>query len=296
MDEVANAILDSGLSPALQVTLMNLYRQAEGRLFVGTHADVAEARGVSRRAVSQQIEDLVRKGWLEEVGQALRVVTTAQDTSTSGDSDSNEGDGTSPDGSSTSTDGSSDEDGKGFSSFPFVFPQESITFNPLSPSPSNFPKVVSAAEAPLPSEIRWVVDEISWQAEPLPDDHRVYWDHLPGDWTYEFASSALVHLRRLDLLGTPVENKIERDGEDYVVSQWADTFRLLNEQDGYSQDEIGSTMTWLFHEENFWTSEEAIRSVPPLRSKVDDGDAYKFDVMHKQANANTAPAKSKELI
>jgi hypothetical protein len=71
-----------------------------------------------------------------------------------------------------------------------------------------------------------------------------------------------------------------------VIAQWADTFRLLHEQDGYSRQEIRETMEWLFDGTNFWIEKQAIRSVPPLRSRTRNGDAYKFDVMHQQAHSN----------
>jgi len=127
------------------------------------------------------------------------------------------------------------------------------------------------------------VEEISWQAQRLPDDHPVRWDHVPGDWTFDFAAAALEHFRSFDLLGAPTQKKIQREGEDYVIAQWGDTFRLLHEQDGYSRKEIKGTMQWLFEGGNFWIEKQAIRSVPPLRSKTSSGDAYKFDDIYQQA-------------
>jgi hypothetical protein len=108
---------------------------------------------------------------------------------------------------------------------------------------------------------------------------------LPGQWTFDFAAAALEHLRGFDLLSTPTKKKIDRQGEDHVIAEWADTFRLLKEQDDYSRDEIRETMEWLFQGGNFWVDEQAIRSVPPLRSKTRSGDAYKFDVMYQQATS-----------
>jgi DNA-binding transcriptional ArsR family regulator len=157
--------------------------------------------------------------------------------------------------------------------------------NPFEGNPFEGAKHVSAAEAPLPSAWREVIDQISWQAQPLPDDHPVRWDHLPGDWTFDFAAAALEHFRSFDLLGAPTQKKIQREGEDYVIAQWGDTFRLLHEQDGYSRKEIKATMEWLFQGGNFWIEKQAIRSVPPLRSKTSSGDAYKFDIMHQQAQS-----------
>jgi hypothetical protein len=117
---------------------------------------------------------------------------------------------------------------------------------------------------------------------------------LPGEWTFDFALAALEHLRELDLLATPTRKKIDREGEQRVAAQWADTFRLLKEQDGYERAEIKDTMEWLFDGGNFWVEKQAIRSVPPLRSKTGSGDAYKFDVMFQQAQSESNGADRPE--
>jgi len=131
-------------------------------------------------------------------------------------------------------------------------------------------------------------------ASRIPSDHLARWDHLPGDWTFDFAAAAMTHFQQLDLMGTPTKKKIKRKGEDQVVAEWADTFRLLHEQDGYSLQGIKETMEWLFNGGNFWTEEQAIRSVPPLRAKTKSGDAYKFDVMYQQAHSNNEPEADRD--
>jgi len=131
-------------------------------------------------------------------------------------------------------------------------------------------------------------------ASRIPSDHLARWDHLPGDWTFDFAAAAMTHFQQLDLMATPTKKKIKRKGEDQVVAEWADTFRLLHEQDGYSLQGIKETMEWLFNGGNFWTEEQAIRSVPPLRAKTKSGDAYKFDVMYQQAHSNNEPEADRD--
>lgn len=108
-------------------------------------------------------------------------------------------------------------------------------------------------------------------------------DQVEYEWTLEYARAAMQHLRNHDLLAPVTENKIDREGEDEVAVEWADTFRLIHEQDGYSPDEIQQTMEWLFEGANFWIDKAAIRSVPPLRSKTRQGDQYKFDSMYQSA-------------
>lgn len=153
---------------------------------------------------------------------------------------------------------------------------------PLEGYPLEGVKSVSAADAPLPDFLRSTVDQVSWSAEPVPDDHPVFWDHHPGQWTYDFAEAAMEHMKELDMLSPTVDKQINRDGKRAVIAQWGDTFRLLHEQDGYSKDEIKETMAWLFEGGNFWT-EKGLASVPPLRSKTGAGDRRKFDVVYKQA-------------
>lgn len=282
MDETANLILDADLTSALQVTLLELHRRAEGGLFVGTQGDIAQARGVERGTVAKQMSTLVDRGWLEKVGSAWRI-TPAEEEVNEEDNQST------PRRESKQGVDSVNTPEKGFPSPPFVFPQES-TFNPLSPS-HLIPSQRGGGSGDPPSWWQGALKPI-WEAEDLPDDHPARWDHQPGDWTFDFASAALEHLRSFELLASPTKRKLDRDGEDYVISQWADTFRLLHEQDGYSKKEIRETMEWLFDddedgEDNFWISTPAIQSVPPLRSKTRNGDAYKFDIMYQQASSES---------
>jgi hypothetical protein len=276
MDEVANAILDAGLDSALQVTLLELHRKAEAGLFVGTQQDIADARGVTRGTVSRQIKRLRELGWIEKLGSALRIVT----------------DSTKRRESQQDVDSVNNLQGFPLSALPFS--PKKVHSTPFEPSLLT-PSQVSL-EPPSASPSVWLRPSDEWDSlcEPLPEDHRARWDHLPGDWTYDFAAAALENLRGHDLLATPTQKKISRDGEEYVTAEWADTFRLLHEQDGYSKDEILNTMQWLFSGGNFWIQNEAIRSVPPLRSKTRDGDAYKFDIMYQQAHSTNEPGTDRD--
>jgi hypothetical protein len=276
VDDTADAILDADLPSALQVTLLHMHRASEEGLFVGTQQQIADERGVSRGTVASQVKDLKDRGWLRKVGSAWKIVT---------DSTEREDQSTTCRESKQSVDSVNTEKGFPLSSLPFS-PKKvhSTPFEPALLSPSQ-----SRLKPPSASSPRWLrpSDRFDSIKEPIPEDHPARWDHLPGDWTFEYASAALEHFREFDLLATPTKNKIDREGEDYVISQWADTFRLLNEQDGYPKDEILATMKWLFSGNNFWIDKQAIRSVPPLRSKTSSGDAYKFDMMHQNAHEPT---------
>ena len=268
MDEVATSILDSGLPSALQVTLLHMYRMSEDGIFTGTQGDIADARGVHRGTVSSQFKDLKEKGWLTKVGPAWKIVT----------------DSTERRHSQQCVDSVNTE--QGFPLGSLRFSPKKVHSTPISPSLLTPSQV--KLEPPSAPPLRWLWPREVWESikEPLPEDHPARWDHLPGDWAFDYAAAALEHFQALDLLGTPAEKKIDREGEDYVIAQWGDTFRLLHEQDGYSKGEIQQTMEWLFEGGNFWVEKGAIRSVPPLRSKTKSGDAYKFDLMYQQATTD----------
>lgn len=126
--------------------------------------------------------------------------------------------------------------------------------------------------------------------EERPPEERVEYE-----WTYKFSLAAMKHFRDHDLLAPVTEKKIEREGAEEVAVEWADTFRLMHEQDGYSPEEIASTMKWLFEGGNFWIRKSAIRSVPPLRSKTRSGDQYKFDSMYESAKQDHEQESESDL-
>jgi len=269
MDEVSSDILNADLPSALQVTLLHVHRASENGVFTGTQGDIAAERGVHRGTVSSQFKDLKELGWLQKIGSAWKIVTEPTERRES----------------QRSVDSVNTE--QGFPLGSLRFSPKKVHSTPISPSlltPSQV-ELEPLSAAPLP----WLRPSDVWSSvkEPLPDDHPARWDHLPGDWTFDFAAAALEHLRSYDLLSSVTEKKIKREGEDYVIAQWADTFRLLYEQDGYSQVAIKTTMEWLFEGGNFWIEKQAIRSVPPFRSTVRSEDAYKFDVMYQQAHSET---------
>jgi hypothetical protein len=98
-------------------------------------------------------------------------------------------------------------------------------------------------------------------------------NHDPKDTGFGLLSG---HYRKELKSGTPPEE---------IAAGWADTFRLLNEQDGYEPEQIGITVQWLFQVNNFWTEKRAIQSAKSLRSSIDDGDGHttKFDSMLQSA-------------
>lgn len=179
---------------------------------------------------------------------------------------------------------------KGFPWSSLRFSPKKVHSTPISPSLLTPSQVcVESPSAPPPKWLR--PSDFPPHSCELPESHRARWEHQPGDWTFEFAKAALVHMRELGLLTRTLEGDIDDLGEErYLATKWADTFRLLHEQDDYSQEEIRRTLSWLFKGGNFWTEQPAIRSVPPLRKKTRSGDGTKFDVMYQQAHSDDGHA------
>lgn len=274
MDEIANLILDADLPPALQVTLLELHRRAEGGLFVGTQGEIAQARGVERGTVAKQMSTLAGRGWIEKVGSAWRITPSEKEV--------HEEDAQSTY-SRKSKQGveSVNTPEKGFPSPPFVFPQERISFNPLSPSHLS-PSQREGESSDSPSWWRSVLGLI-WAAETLPDDHPARWEYHPGDWRWEAGRYVLRQLRDHDMLNTHYRRRLSDGAKPgKIASEWADTFRLLHEQDGWQREEIGITMKWLFETDNWWRQNRTIQSAGSLRKKGDDGTT-KFDKILQSA-------------
>jgi len=282
MSERVNAILDADLPAAQQVTLMHIQRQAQGDLFVGTHGDIAEARGVSRSAVSQQVRALLDKGWLQKCGQALRFIP---DPEASGD------DSQGPtDGSPSSTDGSSE---KGFPLGSLPFSPKKVHSTPFEPSlltPSQVRVKSADADSPLwlrPSDL-W--DSIS---EPLPDDHPARWEYSSDDWRWIAADWALQRLEADDMLNSHYRKRMKDERRGKIASEWADEIRKLVDLDGYSRDDVRITLGWLFTTDNWWRRNRTIQSLGALRKKGDDGST-KFDKILQSALADYEQQKEQQ--
>lgn len=168
---------------------------------------------------------------------------------------------------------------------------------PLEGNPLEGAIGVSGAEAPLPSYLLDVVDRISWQAEPLPDDHEVTWEYHPGDWRWEAANYVLRELWADQRLPSRLNRRLE-EGDvkpGKIASKWADTFRLLVEQDGYSREVIRYTIRWLFEIDDWWIESGNFQSASnsALRRRDQDG-THKFDKLVQRARSHYEQQKRKQ--
>jgi len=252
---------------------------------IAGHMDSARAH------VSRALRALEDAGWLTRENGLLTLHETPKDQGESTvdrDSQARDRDSQSRDSQSR----------KGFPAPPFVFPQES-TFNPLSPSHLTPSQQGGDADATPTWGRRWA-KEHAWGAEPLPDDHPAQWDYHPGDWRWEAGNYVLGKLQTHDLLNTHYRRRLSgsvegrpdwREGK--IASEWADTFRLLVEQDGWQREEVAITMQWLFETDNWWRKNRVVQSAAALR-KTDDDGTTKFDKILQSALADYEQQKRKQ--
>jgi hypothetical protein len=280
MENEAQQIMQSDLPNALQLTWLAMWSEAEGHIYADTLAHVAELRGVSRQAISQQLERLCSWGAAERVRGAVKLKVDVVKPRV--DDDKPE----------------VDNDRKGFPRSSLRFSPKKVHSTPFSPShltPSQ--RRVSAANAPLPSWVKRLVEISAWSAEPLPDDHPALWDYHPGDWRWEAANYILRELWGDQRLPSRLNRRLE-EGEvrpGAVASKWADTFRLLVEQDGYTREVIRHTVQWLFQVDGWWIESGNFQSASnsALRSRDQDG-THKFDKLVQRARSHYEQQKRQQ--
>ena len=152
--------------------------------------------------------------------------------------------------------------------------------NPFEGNPLEGARVVGSADADRPPWLQRLLDEISWQAEPLPDDHPACWEYHPGEWEWEAAMYLLRGLQEHQVLHSGIDDS-KPDGQ--IASKWADVFRLLHEEDGYGLPAIRGTLWWLINVENWWI-QNVIQSGSNYALRSRDGDgAHKFDKLVQRA-------------
>lgn len=106
---------------------------------------------------------------------------------------------------------------------------------------------------------------------------------MASKWSLELLVKAEDAIESFRMPST-LRRKIERDRIG-VIEDWSDTFRLLEEQDEYSWDEVRYGIHWLFTQSD-WLREGYLASMASLRKKTRSGDRTKFDVILTQAKAD----------
>lgn len=126
--------------------------------------------------------------------------------------------------------------------------------------------------------------------ESIPEDHPARSErHLryrkAAEWSLELleqAEDAIESFR----LPSSVRKKERRDRLG-LLEDWADIFRLLQEQDDVEWSEIKYAIHWLFTQSD-WLREGYIASIGSLRRKTRGGDRTKFEAILTQARADSS--------
>ena len=124
----------------------------------------------------------------------------------------------------------------------------------------------------------------------IPEDHPARSErHLryrkAAEWSLsllEQAEGAIESFR----VPSAVRRKAEQDRLG-LLQDWADIFRLLQEQDGVEWSEVRYAVHWLFTQSD-WLREGYIASIGTLRKKTSSGDQTKFEAILTQARADSS--------
>lgn len=279
MDEKAQQIMQSDLPNALQLTWLAMWAEAEEGIYGGTLSHIADLRGVSRQAISQQLERLCSWTGAERIGSAVKLMVDVDKPEV--DNDKSE----------------VDKSHKGFALSSLRFSPKKVHSTPFSPSLLSRFQRVESAEADRPPWVERLVENLAWESEPLPDDHPALWDYHPGDWRWEAGNYILRELWGDQRLPSRLNRRLEegdiRPGA--VASKWADTFRLLVEQDGYTREVIRHTVQWLFQVDEWWIESGNFQSASnsALRSRDQDG-THKFDKLVQRARSHYEQQKRQQ--
>jgi hypothetical protein len=93
-----------------------------------------------------------------------------------------------------------------------------------------------------------------------------------------------------------VRRKMDRDRSS-LVRDYANVFRLLEEQDGYEWPEITYALNWLFTRSD-WLRNGYIASINSLRAKTRSGEQTKFESILTQALSDdgyTGPEDARDI-
>lgn len=280
---------DDELTQGQRLVWFALQELAHNNVAPNNCTRIADYMNSSRSYVSRALQTLHALSWIERDGQLIHIfedVEARAQEAQDRDSHTQERDSHTRKRDSESRDS---ESHKGFPRSSLRFSPKKVHSTPFSPSHLTLSQSrVSAADAPLPPWVQRLMGNLAWSAESLPDDHPARWDYHPGNWRWEAANYILRELwgdqRLPSRLNRRLENGEVRPGK--IASKWADTFRLLVEQDGYSRDVIRHTVQWLFQVDDWWIESGNFQSASnsALRSRDQDG-THKFDKLVQRARS-----------
>lgn len=104
-----------------------------------------------------------------------------------------------------------------------------------------------------------------------------------SNWNYQAAQAMIQRLASLDALSGIVKKQVKQRGEEHVIQEWADVFRLLQSQDGWKTEQITFAMRWVLQPDNKWVKKRWLQSATSLRQRTGSGDKTKFEAIYNQA-------------
>jgi hypothetical protein len=263
---------DDSLTQGQRLVWFALKEMAVSKTAPNNCSKIAEHMDSARSFVSRALQTLNRLGWISRESEMIHI----HDSPCVRDSDTQDRDSQSRNRDSESRDSQSR---KGFPFPPLVSFQERISFNlPSQPTLSSSQENGESDDSP--PWLQRLLDEISWQAKPLPDDHPARWEYHPGEWQWEAAMYLLRGLQEHQVLHSGIDDS---KPEGQIASEWADVVRRLHEKDGYGRPVIRGTLWWLINTENWWI-QNVIQSGSNYALRSRDGDgAHKFDKLVQRA-------------
>ena len=306
-------ILQSDLSSGARETLLAMVEISDGALCAASQREIAEARGVTRGSITRPMLQLQECGVIGKIrGGVYRIDLsklpmgqTEEPEADVADKNTDVVENNSPvvedndsvvENNSPVVEDNNSQTQKG----PFPLPP---FIPPSFPCIPNNPPIIPPTPIPQKGRAAWKSIFRAAYGDPfseLPADHPAVSErhlryHMAADWSIklmEQAEEAIESYR----IPSAVRRKLDRDRHE-VVQDYATTYRLLEEQDGYEWEEVRTGIHWLFTESD-WLRNGYIASVNALRRKTRSGDRSKFDVILTQAKADndyTGPDSKAEV-
>lgn len=281
------SILQSDLSSGARETLLAMVEISDGSLCAASQREIAEARGVTRGSITRPMLQLQECGVIGKIrGGVYRIDLsklpmgqTEEPESDVADKNTDVVENNSP----VVEDNHSQPQSPSPLLPPFIPPflLNNPPNPPIIPPCDPPPKVRSAWKSIFRAAYGDPLSELPADHPAVSKRHLRY--HMAADWSIklmEQAEEAIESYR----IPSAVRRKLDRDRHE-VVQDYATTYRLLEEQDGYDWDSIRTGIHWLFTESD-WLRNGYIASVNALRRKTRSGDRTKFDVILTQAKAD----------
>lgn len=294
-------ILQSQLGDGASNTLLAMVEISDGALCAASQEEIAKARGVTRGSITRPMLQLQECGVIDKIrGGVYRIdisqlpmeqAEEPQADVADNNTDVVENNSSVVEDNSPVVENNSpvvEDIGSQPQKDPFPLPP---FIPPSFPCIPNNPPIIPPTPIPQKGRSAWKLIFRAAYGDPfsdLPSDHpavsaRHLRYHMAADWSIKLMEKAEAAIESYRI-PSAVRRKLDRDRHE-VVQDYATTYRLLEEQDGYEWEEVRFGIHWLFTQSD-WLRDGYIASVNALRRKTRSGDRTKFDVILTQAKAD----------